>query len=76
MSQESRVMAEDAGKKAREELERASRLAEETAIPGLVALTQSSLSSSMLDAERFEAAEPHASQHRPELRRCRPAVLT
>ena len=47
--------------RAREELEAALRLAESTAIPGLIALTHASLSAAMLRAERFESAEHHAS---------------
>lgn len=46
--------------RAREELERALRLATQTKIPGLIALAHSSLSSTMLRAERFEASERHA----------------
>ena len=45
---------------ARQELERALKLAEATRIPGLIALSHASLSATMLEAERFEAAERHA----------------
>ncbi|MCA9609121.1 MAG: AAA family ATPase [Myxococcales bacterium] len=48
--------------RAREELERALELARGTRIPGLIALAHSSLSSTMLRAERFEAAERHATE--------------
>jgi predicted ATPase len=48
--------------RAREELERALRLAQETRIPGLVALAHASLSATMLRAERFEAAERHSTE--------------
>ncbi|MBX3269603.1 MAG: AAA family ATPase [Sandaracinaceae bacterium] len=48
--------------RAREALERALALARGTRIPGLVALAHSSLSAAMLRAERFEAAEHHASE--------------
>ncbi len=48
--------------RARQELERALELARATRIPGLIALAHSSLSSTMLRAERFEAAERHATK--------------
>jgi len=48
--------------RAREELEHALELARGTKIPGLIALAHSSLSSTMLRAERFEAAERHAAK--------------
>ncbi|MCB9596444.1 MAG: hypothetical protein H6719_27220 [Sandaracinaceae bacterium] len=48
--------------RARQELERALDLARSTRIPGLIALAHASLSSTMLRAERFEAAERHATE--------------
>lgn len=48
--------------RAREELETALKLALSTEIPGLIALAHSSLSGTMLRAERFEAAERHATE--------------
>ncbi len=46
--------------RARAELEAALKLALSTEIPGLIALSHASLSGTMLRAERFEAAERHA----------------